>query len=140
MELLLSRFILLMPKFLMKYESKLSVNPVDMLKLIVSYVDKLPSGGNCQILKSSILISFQYFNQFIRAKFFDREIQFKLISLIGELAEDSDEDTNIMMLEALTILICIDNKAAASTDDTFMLILTIGYKDCSNFSLNTPTL
>lgn len=140
MELLLSRFILMMPKFLMKYESQLSVNPVDMLKLIVSYVDKLPSGENCQILKSSILISFQYFNQFISSKRFDQEIQFKLISLIGELAEDSDEDTNIMMLEALTILICIDNKAAASTDDTFMLILSIGYKDCSNFSLNTPTL
>lgn len=140
MELLLSRFILMMPKFLMKYEKELNVNPVDMLKQLIPYIDRLPSEDNFQILKSSILISFQFFNQFKRSKCFDSEIQFKLISLIGELAEDSDEDTNIMMLEALTILICIDNKATASTEDTFMLILTIGYKDCSNFSLITPAL
>ncbi|VEU21252.1 DEKNAAC102201 [Brettanomyces naardenensis] len=137
-EILLSRFVILLPKFLMKYDDKLKSLALPSLHQLVSYLDRL--GDGYQILKSAILIAFQYYNQFIRASEFDGKIQFKLMTAINQLKEDSDEDTNIMMLEALTILISIDNRALSTSDDAFLLVLAIGYKDCSNFSLNTPTL
>lgn len=138
-EILLSRFILLLPKFLMKYESRLQKYAIPCLKQLINCINVV-NKDSYPILKGSVLISFQYFNEFISSKHFDHDIQGKLISLISQLEGDSDEDTNIMMLETLTILICIDNKVLSTSDNTFLLILSIGYKDCSNFSLNTPTL
>ncbi|GME84807.1 unnamed protein product [Ambrosiozyma monospora] len=171
-QLVAARYILMVPNFILKYESELKQYGVPSLKQILTHlsnIQKVGDNGNdsFQILKCAMLISFQYFNHFIRAREFDHEIQFALIGLINQLKDESDEDTNIMMLESLTILICIDNKALCSglqsqqqgfggvagtgtggvvgsgdksSVDVLMLILEIGFKDCQNFSLNTSTL
>ncbi|QPG75783.1 hypothetical protein FOA43_003144 [Brettanomyces nanus] len=143
-EILLANFVILLPKFLMKYSqnnANLRSLAVPSLKRTISYLDNIDGNSDdYQLLKSALVISFQYYNQFIRTKEFDNEIQFKMMGIINQLKDDSEEDTNIMTLEAFTVLISIDNKALSSSDDAFLLILAIGYKDCSNFSLNTPTL
>lgn len=135
-----ARFELLLPKFLLKYSEKLRQYALPSLKQVLGYHERLGGKDEYQLLKSAMLISFQYFNQILPAAEFTSEIQYKLTELVDQLKDDSDEDTNIMMLEVLIILVNIDNKALANSADFFQLVISIGYKDCSNFSLNTPTL
>ncbi|ODV95432.1 hypothetical protein PACTADRAFT_16949 [Pachysolen tannophilus NRRL Y-2460] len=131
-EILSSRLILLLPRFLEKFSSKLDPKEFA-VKSLLEIINN--SDTNSDLVKSSILFSFTYFNQFIKAKFFNLEIQNVIIRIISNLFDEADEDTNITLLEALSIAIAIDNKNLASSTSSLELIFNLIFKDPSNFGL-----
>ncbi|GMM45793.1 Kap114 protein [Pichia kluyveri] len=135
--LLVSRLILMVPKFLFKYSSAYDNNfSVECFNQICSSIQKLGDHESLQYVKASVLMSLQYFNYFIRAKEFNKDIQIQLIEIVYKLSENSDADTNLMLLEVLTIVISMDNQNLVNDSNTLKLILTIGFNGESNFALN----
>ncbi|KAG7822377.1 hypothetical protein KL909_004065 [Ogataea angusta] len=135
-QLLSARLIMLVPKFLMKYEPYLKEYGVRALEQILS----LPLDADHELVVAAVLIAFQYFNHFIPSAQFTTDIQTRLLQLVKQLADSAAEDTNIMLLEALTIIINIDNRALAADEATLMLCMNLGFRDCSNFSLTASAL
>lgn len=136
-QFLLSRFILMVPKFLFRYASICKEFGVPSFDKIVSIIPRLGGIEDFFIMKSSILISLQYYNYFIRAKEFGVDTQRKLVELVHQLKDDSDEDVNMMLLEVMTIIISMNNEILSQTPDAMQLVLTIGFKNALNFALNT---
>lgn len=136
-QFLVSRIILMIPKFMFKYESNCKTYGIKPFEKILSIIPKLGKSDDYQITKSSILISLQYYNYFIRAREFNSNIQHQLLDLINQLKEDSDEDTDLMLLDVMTIIIAMDNKTLSKDEKSINLILTIGFKNDSSFVLNT---
>lgn len=129
-EFIISRLIMILPKFFEKFESQIDVQLFGLktLQQILQY-------QYTELTKSAILFSFTYFNYFIRSKNMNSEIQQAIIQIITDMSSDSDEDTDITLLESLSILICIDNKHLAKTTSTLELILAICFHDASNLGL-----
>ena len=136
-QFLVARLILMIPKFIFKYASICKALGVSSFERIASIIPSLGGAEDFLIIKSALLVSLQYYNYFIRAKEFSTDIQQKLLELVNQLKEDSEEDTNMMLLEVMTIIICIDNKSLSQNADSIHLILTIGFKNDSSFALNT---
>lgn len=136
-QFLVSRIILMIPKFMFKYESKCKTYGIKPFEKILSIIPKLGESDDYLITKSSILISLQYYNYFVRAKEFNSDIQHQLLNLVNQLKEDSDEDTDLMLLDVMTIIIAMDNKTLSKDEKSINLILTIGFKNDSSFALNT---
>lgn len=136
-QFLVARLILMIPKFIFKYASICKALGIPSFEKISSIITELGGADDYLIIKSAILVSLQYYNYFIRAKEFSTDIQHKLLELVDQLKEDSEEDTNMMLLEVMTIIICIDNKSLSQNADSIHLILSIGFKNDSNFALNT---
>ncbi|KAG7795611.1 hypothetical protein KL929_003962 [Ogataea haglerorum] len=135
-QLLAARLIMLVPKFLMKYEPYLKEYAVPTLEQILD----LPLDADHELVDAAVLIAFQYFNHFIPSSQFSTGIQTRLLQLVKQLMDSATEDTNIMLLEALTIIINIDNRALATDEATLVLCMNLGFRDCSNFSLTSSTL
>lgn len=136
-QFLISRFILMIPKFIFKYVDYCKQFAISSLNEIMSIIPKLGNNDEFLIIKASILFATQYYNYSIRAKEFGNDIQFQLLDLVNQLKDDADEDTNMMLLEVLSVIISIDNLALVENSDTINLILTIGFKDQPNFSMST---
>lgn len=137
--ILISRLILILPKLIMTYKDELSNYGIPTLQTIVQQYDSLFVDETYNVIRASILISAQYFNHFIRAKEFGVNVQEKLVLIFQKLAEDAEEDTEIMLLETMSIIICIDNIRISQHPEILSSILHIGFNDSSNFSLNTYT-
>lgn len=136
-QFLVARLILMIPKFIFKYATICKPFGIPSFERITSIIPNLGGADDYLIVKSAILISLQYYNYFIRAREFSIDIQHQLLALIDQLREDSEEDTNMMLLEVMSIIICIDNKSLSQNADSIRLILSIGFKNDSNFALNT---
>lgn len=136
-QLLIARVIIMVPKFMFKYDLKCKQLGTAPFEKIMTIITKLGDSDDFLVIKASILISLQYYNYFLRAKEFNSNIQHQLLSLVNQLKEDSDEDTNMMLLEVMTIIISMDNLALAQNSESLQLILTIGFKNDSSFALNT---
>ncbi|KAH3670732.1 hypothetical protein OGAPHI_001247 [Ogataea philodendri] len=137
-QLFVSRLVLLVPKYILRYESQLETFSVSSLEQILAVVHKLDHGF--EIVKAASLISFQYFNHFVRSSQFSEQTQSQLLDLVNQIMNDATEDANIMILESLTIIININNTALVQNEAIFNLCLTIGFRDCSNYSLTASTL
>lgn len=135
-QFLTSRFILMVPKLLFKYSSVCKELGALSFNQVCSILPNLGDSDDFQIIKSSILISLQYYNYFVRAKELTIENQHQLISLVNQLNDDSEEDTNMMLLEAMTIIISINNQQLSQDSSSIELILSIGFKYDKNFALN----
>jgi importin-9 len=136
MQLFIARVILMIPKFLFKFSAFCKSQGVPSFNRICLTATQLDDLDDMLIIKSSILISLQYFNYLIRAKEFSDEIQRKLLEIVLQLAAESDEDTNLLLLEVLTIIISINSSNLTNDSSTIKLILSIGFKYESNFTLN----
>lgn len=136
-QFLVARLILMIPKLLFKYIKQCKDIAIPIFNQVCSIIPKLGGPEEFEIIKFSILISFQYYNYFIKAKEFDHLIQSQLINLVMQLESGADEDVNLMLLEVMTIIIAIDSKILSENENTIKLILTIGFKNDSNFALNT---
>lgn len=136
-QFLTARLILTIPKFMFKYQSSCQLSGVAVFEKILSTIPKLGNAEDFLIIKSSILISLQYYNYFIRAKEFGIQVQQTLLHLVDQLKENSEEDTNMLLLDVMTIIISIDNKALSQNINSTQLLLTIGFKSESNFAINT---
>jgi hypothetical protein len=136
-QFLVARIILMVPKLLFKYLSICKdIGPLS-FNQICTILPNLGGASDFLIIKSAILISLQYYNYFVRAKELTVDIQGKLINLVNQLKNDSEEDTNMMLLEVMTIIISINNLQLSHDSNAIELILTIGFKYDSNFTLNT---
>ncbi|GME67763.1 unnamed protein product [[Candida] boidinii] len=150
-QLLISRLIIIIPKFLDKFQDLLPtykeiaintlnnilINSLELSRGFEINKSDYDADNNLGIIKSSILISFTYYNYFTRAKSFTKEIQCNLLLIISSLNSSSQEDTDMLILEALSIIICIDNQFATNANaDIVKLIYSIAFKDPSNISTN----
>ncbi|ODV85879.1 hypothetical protein CANARDRAFT_27954 [[Candida] arabinofermentans NRRL YB-2248] len=134
-QFLAARYITLIPNLIMKYQSFTKELAIPALDQIVSMFSAPQLADGFDALKCSVLISLQFFRNFLETSEFDSKIQFRLIELINDLKDDVQEDTNTLLLEALSTLISIDNKALTQNESTLMLTLSIAFNDCSNYLL-----
>lgn len=141
-QILISRLIIICPKLIYTYKDQLEGYGLECLSTIVRSIEKFPSDDDFNVIRASILISFQYFNHFIRAKNFGFEIQQKMIQLFNLLLNSSNEDTLIMLLESMSIIISIDNKVMSAGDfaGIFTNIISIGMENSSNFTIVSSVL
>lgn len=139
-QILISRLIIILPKLIFTFSSKLERYGLETLMTIVNSIEKFPLDDSFNVIRASILISFQYFNHFMRAKTFNLEIQNRMIYLFNNLMEMANEDTLIMLLESMTIIISIDNKSISSNTNLFTKIIQIGFENCSNFTITSSVL
>ncbi|KGK38869.1 hypothetical protein JL09_g1994 [Pichia kudriavzevii] len=136
-QFLAARFILMIPRFLFKFANKCKQFGVSAFTKICSVISKLGGVDDFFIVKSSILISLQYYNYFIRAKEFGTLVQNELLGLVTQVSTEATEDTNMTLLDVMTIIISIDNLELTKNSHTIELILTIGFKNDSNFTMSS---
>ncbi|GME94771.1 unnamed protein product [[Candida] boidinii] len=125
-QLLISRLIIIIPKFLDKFQD-----------LLPNYKEIAINTLN-NILINSLELSKRFeMNKSDYDSDNNLEIQRDLLLIISSLNSSSQEDTDMLILEALSIIICIDNQFATSgNSDIVKLIYSIAFKDPSNVSTN----
>ncbi|AOA60917.1 Nuclear transport (karyopherin beta) [Komagataella phaffii CBS 7435] len=133
--LYICRIILIIPRFLEKFQVNIDHISFGVYALREIFTIKANKPVTNELIDASILISFTYLNHFIPSSKFETDIQYGLLNIVSSLVEDSEEDTNTVLLEALSIIINIDIQRLNSAPDaaTLQLIYSITYKDPSNY-------
>lgn len=145
--LVVSRAFLLVPKLMDQFHSQLSVSSFASVE-IKKMLEHLGSAGTYEteelhLLISSALISVTLWKNVEGLSFssLDSSIQDLIFESCSRLAEDSDEDTLPVLIEAISAAIEISNEKAQTVSirgsglSTIELILNISFKDPSNIQL-----
>ena len=151
--LVTSRCFLLLPKFLEKFQEKLSVTSfasksfLEMMKFFANCPQNLMEELPFAIVKGASLVALTFYNQLI--KFDTLEPEQRLAAheqttlLIASLVEESEEDTLPSLLEALTVAVKLNKETALSRQiqlengsvTVLDLLFKISFKDPGNIQL-----
>lgn len=159
--LLISRIILMMPKFFEKFENSINPNQSTQNNLIAEYNNKLPAflfsftiylsnqlnseQEGAEFIKAAILIATTSYSSLIDFKTDLNEAQAVscqqgLFQIIVDLMEESEEDTLSVLLEGLSAGIAINQELAAKCDingtSVVDLVMSVSFKDASNVQSN----
>ncbi|KAK6201646.1 armadillo-type protein [Scheffersomyces amazonensis] len=143
-----SRTILLLPKFLEKFESEISV-PTIGLKTFTDIIAIAAAKDVNKFVSVSTLVSITYYNQFLNLKErlspeIKRDVQVAIFSIVYSLIDDCTEDGLAPLLEAVTVTIDINPEEASKIEvdaniTVADLIFRIAFKDPANIQLNVDS-
>lgn len=142
--LVVSRIILLLPRFFEKFSLMLSVNSfgANEFKKTIAYAASSSSFELSEVVRAASLVCTTLWRnvpQFTLSKIAN-ETQVNIFKICMTILEDSDEDTLPVLLEAISVAIDIDHQhafqAKVDADSSVIdLIFKISFKDPANIQL-----
>lgn len=148
--LTIGRAFLVLPRFLEKFESKLSFSDFGIKALgeMIQIASSLIGNTNelYNLAKVSTLISITYYNNIGDLKQLisnndKNSIQISIFNIILSLIEDGEDDSLPILLEAIIVAIKLDEKFASQLTlndnvDVIDIIFKVSFKDPSNVQLS----
>ncbi|KAF3994189.1 hypothetical protein FT663_00159 [Candidozyma haemuli var. vulneris] len=142
--LVLSRIFILLPKFIEKFSSKLSVNDFGSVQFKKTYAFASSSNDDSfKIVQASTLVAATFWKQVpgLDLTIMGLDSQRQIVEVSYGLLEDSEEDTPPVIMEALAVAIDVDQRNAFNLmidgdHSVIDIIIKSAFKDPANIQLS----